>query len=85
MPITSLIGLLIMSLDGKTPFEAWCDRKPVVKHFIVFGCPAWENIYFRGCKAPSPRPYTSIRYEYGVKAYRLMDPETHEIFVERNV
>ena len=28
------------SLDGKTPFEAWCSRKPNVTHFRVFGCPA---------------------------------------------
>ncbi|MDF3675396.1 hypothetical protein, partial [Enterobacter hormaechei] len=31
------------ALDGKTPFEAWCGKKPIVTHFRVFGCPAWAN------------------------------------------
>ena len=72
-------------LDGKTPFEAWCGRKPVVEHFRVFGCPAWAHISSRECKAPPPRPCTFIGYEEIFKAYRLMDYETHEIFIERNV
>ena len=38
------------ALDGKTPFEAWCSRKPVVSHFRVFGCPTWANLSSRGCK-----------------------------------
>ena len=42
------------TLDDKTPFEAWCGRKPNVTHFRVFGCPAWENRSSRGCKAPFP-------------------------------
>ena len=74
-----------IALDRKTPFEAWCGRKPVVSHFRVFGCSAWANISSRGCKAPLRRPCTFIRYEDGVKAYRLMDPKTHEIFVEKDV
>ena len=32
------------ALDGATPFEAWTGRKPSVKHFRVFGCPAWARI-----------------------------------------
>ena len=56
-----------------------------MSHFRVFGYPTWENISSKGCKAPSPRPYTFIGYEDNVKAYRLMDPETHEIFVEKDV
>ena len=73
------------ALDGNTPFEAWCGRKPVVSHFRVFGCPAWEKISSRSCKALAPRPCTFICYEDKMKAYRLMDPETHEIFVEKDV
>ena len=37
-----------LDLNGKTPFEAWCDRKPIVTHFKIFGCPAWENRSSRG-------------------------------------
>ena len=54
-------------------------------HFRVFGCPAWENRPYRGCKAQFPRPCTFIGYEDSVKAYRLLDPETHQIFVEKDV
>ena len=72
-------------LYGMTPFEAWCGRKPVVKHFIVFGCPTWAHISSRECKAPPLRPCTFIGYDDNVKAYRLMDSETREIFKERNV
>ena len=32
------------ALDGITPFEAWCGRKPSVNHFKVFGSPAWARI-----------------------------------------
>ena len=74
-----------LALDGTTPFEAWCGRKLVVSHFRVFSFLAWANISSRGCKAPPPRPCTFIGYEDGVKAYRLMDLETHEIFVEKDV
>ena len=66
-----------LALDGKTPFEAWCDRKPNVTHFKVFDCPAWANRSSSGCKAKSPWPCTFIGYEDSVKAYRLMDLETH--------
>ena len=59
-------------------------KKLVVKHFRVFGCLAWACISSRECKAPTPRPCIFIGYEDSVKAYRLMDPETHEIFIERN-
>ena len=65
------------TLDGKTPFEAWCDRKPNVTHFRVFSCLAWENRSSRGCKAQFPWPCTFIGYEDSVKSYRLLDLETH--------
>ena len=56
-----------------------------MKYFRVFGCPTWAHISSRECKAPPPRPCTFIRDEDSVKAYRLIDPKTHEIFIERNV
>ena len=39
----------------------------------------------KGYKAQFPRPCTFISYEDSVKAYRLLDPETHQIFVEKDV
>ena len=72
------------ALNGKTPFEAWCGRKLVVSHFRVFGCLAWANLSSRGCKASTPRSCTFIRFEEIIKAYILMDLETHQIFVEKD-
>ena len=50
-------------LDGMTPFEAWCRRKPIVKHFRVLSCLAWEHVSSREYKEPPPRPCTFIGYE----------------------
>jgi hypothetical protein len=31
-------------VNGKTPQEAWCERKPSVAHIRVFGCIAYAKI-----------------------------------------
>ena len=67
------------SLDGKTPFEAWCGRKLVVSHFKVFDCPAWANLSSKSCKAPAPRPCTFIGYEDKMKAYHNGSRDTRDI------
>ena len=54
-------------------------------HFRVFSCPAWANKSSRGCKEQFPQPCTFIGYEDCVKEYRLLDLETHQIFVEKDV
>jgi len=74
-----------LALDGKTPFEVWCGRKPILSHLRVFGCPTWASHSSRSCKEPTPCPCTFLGYEDNAKAYRLMDPERHEIFVEKDV
>jgi hypothetical protein len=48
---------------------AWCGRKPVVKHFRIFGCPTWEHKSSRECKEPPPRTCNFIGYEESVKPY----------------
>ena len=75
------------ALDGLTPFEAWCGRKPSVKHFNFFGCTAWARIPPQKRKALELQSKLCIFFGYPdhLKAYKLMDPETHEIFYERSV
>lgn len=75
------------ALDGITPFEVWCGKKPSVKHFKVFGCLAWARIPPQKRKAlePQRKPCIFVGYLDHLKAYKLMDPETHEIFYERSV
>ena len=33
----------VQALNGKTPYEAWHGRKPVVSHLRVFGCLAFAK------------------------------------------
>lgn len=42
------------ALKGVTPFEAWSGRKPLVKHFQVFGSPTWAHIPVEKPKALDP-------------------------------
>ena len=75
------------TLDGITPFEAWCGRKPSVKHFNVFGCPTWARIPPQKQKALESQREQCIfvGYPNHLKAYKLMNLETREIFYERSV
>ena len=75
------------ALDGITPFEAWCGRKPSVNHFKVFGCTTWARIPPQEQKALEPQrnPCIFVGYLDHLKAYKLMDLETHEIFYKRSV
>ena len=75
------------ALYGIKPFEAWCGRKPSVKHFKKIGCPAWARIPPQKRKAlePQSKPCIFVGYPDHLKAYKLMDLETHKIFYERSV
>ena len=74
-------------MKGETPFQAWTGRKPTVKHFRVFGSPAWAHIPAEKRKAmdPQSKPCIFVGYPDGVKGYRLLHPTTHELFIERSV
>ena len=75
------------ALDEITPFEAWCGRKPSVKHFKVFGCTAWARIPPQKRKALELQRKLCIFVGYpdNLKAYKLMDLETHKIIYKRSV
>jgi hypothetical protein len=62
------------SLDGKTPYEVWHDKKPSVHHLRTFGCVAYiketephlakldargKNVVFIGYEAAS-KAYLSL-------------------------
>lgn len=74
-------------LDEVTIFEAWTGRKPIVKHFRVFGCPAWARIPPQKCKAleAQRKPCIFAGYVDSHIAYKLMDLETRDIVYERSV
>jgi hypothetical protein len=74
------------ALDGKTPYEAWHGRKPVVSHLRVFGCLAFaKEINHVGKLDDRSTPGVFISYAEGVKAYRILDPATQRDRISRDV
>ena len=63
------------SLDGKTPHEAWYNKKPAVHHLRVFGCVAYMKVTHPHLAKVNPRrlKVVFIGYEPGIKVYRLYD------------
>ena len=75
------------SVKGVTPFEAWTGKKPEVTHFRVFGSRAWAHIPTEKWRAlePQSKECIFVGYPDDVKGYRLLDPFTNQLFVERIV
>jgi len=74
------------SLQGKTPYEAWHGRAPVVAHLRVFGslCFVKELNQVRKLDDRS-RPGVFIGYADGAKACRVYDPVLRRVLVSRDV
>jgi hypothetical protein len=65
------------ALNGRTPYEAWHGRKPVVSHLRVFGCLAFsKELGPIGKLNDRNTPGVFIDYAEGSKAYRILDPGT---------
>jgi hypothetical protein len=75
------------SVDGKTPYEAWHDKKPHVQHFRTFGCTTHVKNIGPGLNKLSDRstPMVMIGYEEGTYCYRLYDPTTKKLHISRDV
>jgi hypothetical protein len=76
----------IKSLEGKTLYEAWHGRTPVVGHLRTLGCLA----YVMGLNAISglidrSTPGVFIRYAEDIKAYRILDPVTRRVRMAQDV
>ena len=75
------------SVEGMTPYEAWCGHKPNVAHLRTFGCiahvkPVGGHV---GKLADRSTPMIMIGYESGSKAYRAYNPTTKRVCVTRDV
>lgn len=72
------------SLHGRTPYEAWHDRKPSVHHLRTFGCHVKVG---PGISKLSDRstPMVFIGYETGSKGYRVYDPIAKELHISCDV
>jgi hypothetical protein len=69
------------------PFEAWSGKKLEFAHFHIFGSRAWARIPSEKKKAldPQSHPCIFVGYPDGVKGYRLLDPSTDQLIIERSV
>jgi hypothetical protein len=68
------------ALNGKTSYEAWHGRKPVVSHLRVFGCLAFGNeLGHIGKLDDRGTSVVFIGYVEGSKAYRIIDPGTQRV------
>ena len=74
------------ALDGKTSYEAWHGRKPVVSHLRVFGSLAFaKELNHVGKLDDRSTPGVFIGYAEGVKAYRILDPAIQRVHISRDV
>jgi hypothetical protein len=65
------------ALNGRTSYEAWHGRKPVVSHLRVFGCLAFgKELGHIGKLNDRSTPVLFIGYAEGSKAYRILDSRT---------
>ena len=71
----------------KTPFEAWNQIKPDVKHLRVFGSICYAHIHKTERKKLDPKSRKAILLGYGenVKGYRLYDLKEKKVFHSRDV
>jgi len=75
------------SLQGRTPYEAWYNKKPRVHHLRTFGCVVHVKQAGPGISKLSDRstPMVFIGYEKGTKGYRVYDPLAKKLHISRDV
>jgi hypothetical protein len=61
---------------GRTPYEAWHDKKPAVNHLRTFGCPSYVKNTSPNLKKldDRSRPMILVGYELGSIGYKVYDP-----------
>ena len=77
------------SLDGRTPYEAWCGSKPRVAHMRIFGCLAYDHVRkpLRGKTEVKAKACIFVGYSPDSATYRLWDQqsESGKLITSRDV
>jgi hypothetical protein len=74
------------ALNGRTSYEAWHGRKPVVSHIRVFDCLTFDKELGHIDKLDDRSTAgVFIGYAEGSKAYRILDPGTQRVRTTRDV
>ena len=75
------------AVKSMTPFEAFHEKKPDVKHLRAFGCVCYAHIAKDERKKLDAVARRCVLVGYGdeVKGYRLYDPEKKKVFLSRDV
>jgi len=70
---------------AKTPYELWVGRKPSLKHFHVWGCPAEARLYKPNERKLDSRTVSNyfISYSERSRGYKCYDPKLKTIFETR--
>jgi len=74
------------TLDDRTPFKYWNNRKAFVKHLRIFGSRAFALTRPKGGKFQAKaKEYVFVGYSFTAKAYRLYDPQRRNVYQLRDV
>ena len=67
------------AVEGKTPYEAWTEKKPNISHFRIFGCDAFAFITSEKRKKLDKKLKKCIfvGYDSQYKSYELDRKSTH--------
>jgi hypothetical protein len=73
--------------QGATPYELWTGSTPAVHHLRTFGCIAHVKVTAPNQKKLDDRSRRMIfvGYEAGTKAYRVYEPTTGRVHINRDV
>ena len=75
------------TLDGRTPYEAWCGSKPRVKHMRIFGCLAYAHVRKprQGKLGVKAEACIFVGYSADSTTYRLWNQESRTLINSRDV
>ena len=75
------------ALEDKTPHEVWNGKKPSLSHLRLFGCDAYVHVpkEKRTKLDNKSERCIFIRYEDGLKGYKIWNPKTRKVVYNRDV